>query len=98
MAIPRIGLNEGSLLRRTLLHVGTFVLGSMAFVGFVSFVLVSIANRLASPSHTGTGTDDATERADGDVEGAASKPGKPGLKALRKKPPMQTVEHPSKDD
>lgn len=35
--------NEGSLLRRTLLHVGTFVLGSMALLAIMSLVLVSIA-------------------------------------------------------
>ena len=46
MALPRIGFNEGSLLRRTLLHVGTFVLGSAAFIGLLSFVLVSIARGL----------------------------------------------------
>ncbi len=49
MALPRIGFNEGSLLRRTLLHVGTFVLGSMAFIGIVSFMLVSVAKGLVSP-------------------------------------------------
>jgi len=44
MAIARLAaFNEGSLLRRTLLHVGTFVVGSVAFLGLVSFVLVSIA-------------------------------------------------------
>ena len=49
MALPRIGFNEGSLLRRTLLHVGTFVLGSVAFIGLVSFMLVSMAKGLVSP-------------------------------------------------
>jgi len=36
-------LNEGSLLRRTVLTVGTFVLGSVTFVALVSLLLVSIA-------------------------------------------------------
>jgi hypothetical protein len=49
VALPRIGFNEGSLLRRILLHVGTFVLGSAAFIGLVSFVLVSIAKGVVSP-------------------------------------------------
>ena len=49
MALPKIGFNEGSLLRRTLLHVGTFVLGSVAFIGLVSFVLVSLARGLVAP-------------------------------------------------
>jgi hypothetical protein len=44
------GLNEGSLLRRTLLHVGTFALGSLAFVAVVSFTLVTVAKSLL-PSH-----------------------------------------------
>jgi hypothetical protein len=44
MAIARFAAwSEGSLFRRTLLHVATFVLGSVAFLGLVSFVLVSIA-------------------------------------------------------
>jgi hypothetical protein len=49
VALPRIGFNDGSLLRRTLVHMGTFVLGSMAFIGLVSFVLVSIAKGIVSP-------------------------------------------------
>jgi hypothetical protein len=38
----------GSLFTRTLLHVATFVLGSLAFVGVLSFVLVSTAKGLLS--------------------------------------------------
>jgi hypothetical protein len=49
VAFPRIGFNEGSLLRRTLLHVATMVLGSVAFIGVVSFVLVSVARGLTAP-------------------------------------------------
>ena len=49
VALPKIGFNEGSLLRRTLLHVGTFVLGSSAFIGVVSFALVSVAKGIVSP-------------------------------------------------
>jgi hypothetical protein len=40
------GLNEGSLLRRTLLHIGTFALGSLAFVAVLSFTLVTVAKSL----------------------------------------------------
>jgi hypothetical protein len=54
VALPKIGINEGSLLRRTLLHVGTFVLGSVAFIGFVSFVLVSLARGLVAPKDAAT--------------------------------------------
>jgi hypothetical protein len=49
VALPKIGFNEGSLLRRTLVHVGTFVLGSAAFIAIASFVLVSIAKGLVTP-------------------------------------------------
>jgi hypothetical protein len=45
------GFNEGSLLRRTLLHIGTFALGSFAFVAIVSFTLVTAAKSLL-PDHT----------------------------------------------
>jgi hypothetical protein len=49
VALPKIGFNEGSLLRRTLLHVGTFLVGSAAFIGIVSFVLVTIAKGIVGP-------------------------------------------------
>ena len=62
MALPRVGFNEGSLLRRTLLHVGTFVLGSVAFISLVSFMLVSIARGLVSP-HAAAVDEDATAAA-----------------------------------
>ena len=35
--------SEGSLLRRTLVHVGAFLVGSVAFIAVTSFVLVSVA-------------------------------------------------------
>ena len=38
----------GSLLTRTVLHVATFVLGSLLFVSVTSFVLVSTAKGLLS--------------------------------------------------
>lgn len=43
------GFNEGSLLRRTLLHVGTFAVGTAAFIAIVSFVLVTAAKSLLPP-------------------------------------------------
>ena len=42
--------NEGSLLRRTLVHVGTMVLGSVAFLAITSLVLVSITKGIL-PDH-----------------------------------------------
>jgi hypothetical protein len=41
---------EGSLLKRTLLHVGTLVICSVAFIALSSMVLVSIAKGLVAPS------------------------------------------------
>jgi hypothetical protein len=61
VALPKIGWNEGSLLRRTLLHVGTFLVGSAAFIGIVSFVLVTIAKGLVAPKEATT--DDEPEPA-----------------------------------
>lgn len=61
MALPKIGWNEGSLLRRTLLHVGTFLVGSAAFIGIVSFVLVTVARGLVAPKEAST--DDEPEPA-----------------------------------
>jgi hypothetical protein len=82
MALPRVGLNEGSLLRRTLVHVGTFVLGSIAFVSLMSFVLVSIAKGLVP--HPSAPTDATAQQGD-DGEAKATKPS--GPKGSRKKPP-----------
>jgi hypothetical protein len=73
VALPRIGFNEGSLLRRTLLHVGTFVAGSMAFIGLVSFMLVSIARGIVSPR---------AEVADEEVSAIASAGAKPMVAPL----------------
>jgi hypothetical protein len=50
VALPKIGFNEGSMLRRIVLHVATFVLGSVAFIGITSLILVSIASHLVAPA------------------------------------------------
>ena len=73
MALPKIGFNDGSLLRRTLVHVGTFVLGSMAFIGVMSFVLVSIAKGIVSPrSESASAEDEVTSAA---IVSPGAKPG-----------------------
>ena len=95
MALPRIGFNEGSLLRRTLLHVASFVLGSVAFIGVVSFVLVSIARGIVSPR-------EADDDAAGAVASAGPKPAvaplaKPG-RFPGKHGPTVPAASPSKDD
>ena len=81
------GWTEGSLLKRTLLHVSAFVLGSLAFLGIASLVLTSIASSVL-PSH------DPKEPKEGDKDVAALVPSgaatsRPaGLKGPGKKRPM----------
>lgn len=78
------GFNEGSLLRRTLLHVGTFAVGTAAFVAIVSFVLVTAAKSLL-PSH-GAKADSATKKDDTAATAEGEAPAKPvGPKAARSK-------------
>jgi hypothetical protein len=99
VALPKVGFNDGSLLRRTLVHVGTFVLGSVAFIGLVSFVLVSIAKGIVSPR---------SEGAEDEVPAAtiASAGGARPLAAPLNRPGHSTGKHgravpttpPSKDD
>jgi hypothetical protein len=72
----KIGFNEGSLLRRTLLHVGTFVVGAVAFISLMSFVLVSIARGLVAP-RAEAATDDEPEVA------ASATPGSPLRPAVK---------------
>ena len=66
------GLNEGSLLRRTPLHVGTFALGSLAFVAVVSFTLVTVAKSLL-PSHESKGAAKEPAAADEGAPATTSK-------------------------
>jgi hypothetical protein len=97
--VPKIGFNEGSLLRRTILHVATFVVGSIAVVSLMSFVLVSVAHSLVSPKPATAATADADEA----EPGKPSKPGAPGARPpgapplMRKKGALPTAER-SKDD
>ncbi len=58
VAFPRIRLNEGSLLRRTMLHIAAFVVASMAFIGVVSLMLCSIAKGIVSPKSAEAAEDD----------------------------------------
>lgn len=100
MALPKLGLNEGSLLRRTLLHVATFVLGSVAFVSLVSLLLVSVARGLVP--HAG----DHATTADGEDGDPAAKPGLPGTKpgipgmkpGINKKKALPTTAERPKDE
>jgi hypothetical protein len=66
-----LGFNEGSLLRRTLLHVGTLVFGSVAFIALTSFALVSIAKGIVSPSTPSSeGASEARAAGDDEAPGA----------------------------
>lgn len=93
MALLRIGFNEGSLLRRTLLHVGTFVLGSIAFISLMSFVLVSVAKGILPHASGGAEATAEQQSDDGEAKGKA-----PGSKPPRKKVPTVINESPTKDD
>ena len=65
-------LNEGSLLRRTVLHIGTLVLGSLTFITLVSALLVSVARSILPP-HTSGESDGAAEASDGAELAATSR-------------------------
>ncbi|HSN99031.1 MAG TPA: hypothetical protein VLS89_12120 [Candidatus Nanopelagicales bacterium] len=68
-------MNEGSLLRRTLIHVGTFALGWAAFVALTSFLLVTTAQAvLPSPESGEAGADEDAADASGDEAATAEKP------------------------
>ena len=69
--------NEGSLLRRTLLYVGTFVFGTLSFVAIASLIVVSVAKSIL-PSRGGTATADGPEDADTPAEVAAVTTKSPG--------------------
>jgi hypothetical protein len=51
-------MNEGSLLRQTVLHVAAFVVGSLVFIGALSFVCVSAAKGLLPSSGSDTARGD----------------------------------------
>ena len=89
MALLRIGFNEGSLLRRTLVHVGTFVVGSIAFISLVSFVLVSVVKGLL-PREPGAAEPVAEQQSD--------ESGKPGKPSTTKPPKKAVLSPPSKDE
>jgi hypothetical protein len=88
-ALP--GWNEGSLLRRTLLHVTTMVLGSVAFLAVTSLILVSITKGIL-PDH-GTSDDDEAPAASGSP---TSKPALP--KGIKRRPGSPAEPPPSADD
>lgn len=66
-------LNDGSLLRRTLLYIGTFALGSLTFVGVMSLVLVSVARAVLPPRDADGSAADSTEEARSEVSSGTGK-------------------------
>ncbi|WP_437599775.1 hypothetical protein WMF28_43850 [Sorangium sp. So ce590] len=66
-------MNEGSLLRRTLVYIGTFVLGSLTFVGVTSLVLVSVAKTVLPPHGADGSASDTAEQAEGEATTGTSK-------------------------
>ena len=51
MTIGMTWWNDGSLVRRTALHVLVFVLGSLAVIVVASFVSIRVADGLFAPNH-----------------------------------------------
>ena len=98
MAIVRIqSFNDGSLLRRTIVHVMTMTIGAVAFVALLSFALVTAAKGLL-PKHTGeeaeetpTTAEEASEEVVPAVPGKLSKSSRPP----RRKGALQTPEVPA---
>ena len=64
MAENRFSLNEGSLARRTALHVAAFVLGTALFLALASLVLTTIGKRIVTPP-------EKTTSASGEESGSA---------------------------
>ncbi|KYF91953.1 hypothetical protein [Sorangium sp. So ce394] len=54
------------------MYVGTFVLGSLTFVGVMSLLLVSVAKTVLPP-HGAEGAADAADEAEGEAATGASK-------------------------
>jgi len=82
--------NEGTLLQRTLLYVGTFVVGSIGFVALSSLLVVWIAKSVL-PSPRGEASEDG---ADKPAEVAAASPAKPTGKIPRPKRSKSAVAAP----
>lgn len=90
--MARFSLNEGSLLRRTVLHVGAFVLGTAAFLALASFLLVTIMKSVL-PSEQDASSDGSGETATS-AKPAAGKPPRPPRKKRLTAPaaPQPTAE------
>lgn len=81
MARFKLSLNEGSLLRRTALHVGAFVLGTAAFLALSSFLLMTLMKGLLPSEKSAAAADESSEE-------AAASPGS-SSRASGSRPPLR---------
>ncbi len=86
MAANRFSLNEGSLVRRTALHVAAFVLGTALFLAVASLVLTAIGKRVVNPPEKSASAEDTGSGDDTPAAGATT-PSKLNLRPPRKKKP-----------
>lgn len=78
MRVISMGFNQGSLLRRTVVHVASFVLGAFAVISLLSFVCVSIAKGLL-PTRSEAASGDGVNLVVGKPGAAKDIPMKPRL-------------------
>lgn len=83
MAANRFSLNEGSLTRRTILHVVVFVLGTALFLTVASLVLVTIGKTVTSDNKASDSASDSAE--DSPASSATGVAGKPLMRPIKKK-------------
>lgn len=95
MARLRLSLNEGSLLRRTALHVAAFVLGTAAFLALASFLLVTVLKGVMSPDKASSADDSGDDSAT-TATSAGPKPPRPPRKKRSAAPAAPAP--PSADD
>jgi len=97
VAANRFSLNEGSLVRRTALHVVVFVLGTAVFLALASLVLVTAGKRLVDPADKSASA--SGEEAGDDAPAATqATPGKPGLRPPRPKRGAAAAPKPAEEE
>lgn len=104
MASFKIGFNEGTLFRRTIVHVTTFVLGTVTFIGLTSLGLVSMARGVVAPHAAAATTTDDTPAIAASAGTRVRTPRTPGVRPTRGQrpapgaPPAGSAAAPAKDD
>lgn len=98
MAANRFSLNEGSLVRRTALHVVVFVLGTALFLALASLVLTSIGKRVVNPPEKSASASGEDPGSGEDTPGASpTTPSRPSLRPPRKRK-VDVVKPPEEED